>query len=162
MIPEIIQPYFEITRQTGDGENHIIEGILTCCGAHDFEVFAVGKIKRGLFSKMSLYPENGKTVVEVRCKKCGRVIPVFNSSFDGYGQCGKKPRNRRESTRRIDCIKCRSESFSVAVKYEYPNLQELRELEISNTDNAFTWIWITLTCNGCKTEYRNFFDCETT
>ena len=62
----------------------------------------------------------------------------------------------------IDCLKCRNESFSVAIKYEYPDIQELQELEISDTDNAFTWIWITLECNNCGTRYKNFIDCETT
>ena len=40
MTPKTIQPYFEITQQAKDGGNHIIEGMLTCCNAHAFEVFA--------------------------------------------------------------------------------------------------------------------------
>ena len=87
MIPKLIQPYFKITHQTKDRDNSIIEGVLTCCNANDFEIFVVGKIKHGLFSKMFLYPEDDRTVLEVRCKKCGKSISVFNSSFDGYGQC---------------------------------------------------------------------------
>ena len=48
------------------------------------------------------------------------------------------------------------------IKYEYPDIQELEELEITEIDNAFTWIWITLECNNCGTRYKNFVDCETT
>ena len=162
MIPKIIQPYFEITQQTRDGDNRIIEGMLTCCNAHDFEVFVTGEIKHRLFSKMFLYPENEKIVFKVRCKKCGKVISVFNDSFDGYGKCGKNPPNICVSTRHVDCIKCQSESFSVIIKYEYPDVHELRELEISDLDNAFTWIWITLECNKCGNRYSNFVDYETT
>lgn len=162
MIPKLIQPYFKITHQTKDRDNSIIEGVLTCCNANDFEIFVVGKIKHGLFSKMLLYPEDDRTVLEVRCKKCGKRISVFNSSFDGYGQCGIKKKNICVSPQPIDCLKCRNESFSVAIKYEYPNIQELQELEISDTDNAFTWIWITLECNNCGSRYKNFIDCETT
>ena len=47
------------------------------------------------------------------------------------------------------------------IKYEYPDIQELQELGIKDTDNAFTWIWITLECNKCGTRYKNFVDFET-
>ena len=164
MIPKKIQPYFEIPTKTKKSGNNIIQGRLTCCNAHEFEVLAVGNIKYSLFSKMCLYPENDKIVLEVRCKKCGKVISVFNSSFDGYGQSGKKPQNICASTRCIDCIKCRNNSFSVVVKYEYlddSEQQELRELGISDIDNTFTWIWITLKCKKCGTRYKNFVDWET-
>lgn len=164
MIPKIIQPYFEITRQIKGRDNDTIEGVLTCCNAHNFEVFVAGKIKHRMFSQMFLWPENDETVLEVRCQKCGKIISVFNSIFDGYGQCGKKPSNICVSTQLVDCIKCRSRSFSVTIKYEYPDAQEFQELEISdnNRENAFTWIWITLECNRCGTGYKNFVDCETT
>ena len=66
------------------------------------------------------------------------------------------------STGTIDCLKCQNKSFSVAIKYEYPDVKELQELGISDIDNAFTWIWITLECNNCGTRYKNFVDYETT
>ena len=59
----------------------------------------------------------------------------------------------------VECIKCRGTSFSVDVTYEY--LEELKELGTAETDNAFTWIWVTLKCRGCGTVYRNFIDYET-
>lgn len=161
MIPKKIQPYFKTTQQTKDGDNNLIKGILTCCNAHDFEVFVVGKIKHSMFSKMCLYPENDRTVIEVRCKKCGKVISVFDSSCDGYEQCGKE-QYAHVPTEPIDCKKCQNGSFSVGIKYEYPDLQELKELEIAEMDNVFTWIWITLECNNCGTRYKNFVNCETT
>ncbi len=49
----------------------------------------------------------------------------------------------------------------MGIKYEYPDTQELMELEMSEIDNAFTWIWITLECSKCGTKYKNFVDCET-
>lgn len=161
MVPKIIQPYFKITQQTKDRDNCLIEGRLTCCNKQDFEVLVVGKVKHNLFSKMFLCSENDKTIIDVRCKRCGKVISVFNSSCDGYGQCGKK-QTTFVTTKPIDCIKCRNESFSVTIKYEYADIQELKELEITEIDNAFTWIWITLECNNCGTRYKNFVDCETT
>ena len=74
MIPKTIQPYFKITQQIEERDNSIIEGVLTCCDAHDFEVYVVGKIKRNMFSKMYLYPQNDKIVFEVRCKNAVRLF----------------------------------------------------------------------------------------
>lgn len=98
--------------------------------------------------------------MEVRCRRCGKVVSVFDSSCDGYEQCGDAL-YRYIKTKPIDCRKCRNGGFSVAVKYEYPNIQELEELGISEIDNSFTWIWIMLGCNKCGTRYKNFVDCET-
>lgn len=161
LIPKKIQPYFKTTHQTEHSDYSIIEGVLTCCNTHDFEVHVVGEVKHSMFSKMRLFPENGKTLIEVRCRKCGKVISVFDSSCDGYEQCGKKQYTHVQ-TQPIDCGRCRNGGFSVGIKYEYPAIKELEELEITEIDNAFTWIWITLECNNCKTIYKNFVDCETT
>ena len=158
LIPKIVKPYFKITQHKKNRDNSLIEGVLTCCSAHDFEVFVVGKIKHSIFSKMFLCSENDKTVIEVRCRKCGKVISVFDSSCDGYEQCGKEQYTHVQ-IKPIDCRKCRNGGFSVGIKYEYPDIQEL---EITEIDNAFTWIWITLECNNCGTRYKNFVDCETT
>ena len=69
LIPKRIQPYFEKTRQTKDGGNTLIQGILTCCNDHDFDVFVFGNIRQGVFSKMRLHPDHDRTVIEARCKK---------------------------------------------------------------------------------------------
>lgn len=161
MVPDRIQAYFEIIHQANNRGNNLIEGRLSCCNSHDFEVRAVGEIKTSVFSKMYLYPENDKTAIEVCCRKCGKVITVFDSECDGYGRCGKK-QHTHLMTKTVACRKCRSEDFSVGIEYEYPDIQELEELGISEIDNAFTWIWITLECNNCGTMYKRFVDCETT
>ena len=160
LIPRRIQPYFNATYQTKDGDNNLIKGTLTCCNAHDFEVFVVGEIKHSAFSKMRLYPENDETIMEVRCRKCGKTVLVFDSSCDGYAKCGKD-RHTLAATKLIDCKVCHHGSFFVDIKYEYPDIQELKELEITEIDNAFTWIWISLECSNCGTRYKNFVDCET-
>ena len=161
MIPKKIQPYFEIKNQAKDGDNDIIEGVLTCCKDHDFEVFVAGEIKHSAFSRMHLFSENDKTAIEVRCRKCGQLISVFDIASDGYDKCGKKQHTTHMQMEPVKCKKCQNRGFSVGVKYEYPDTQELKELEIPEIDNAFTWIWITLECNKCGTKYKNFVDCET-
>ena len=161
MLPKKIQPYFRTTHQTMEGDNSLIKGILTCCNDHDFEVFVFGRMKHSIFSKMCLYPDDGRTVIEVRCRKCGKVISVFDSSCDGYGQCGKE-QYTHVTTKPVDCKKCNNRGFSVGITFEYPDTQDLFAIEISEIDNAFSWIWITLECNNCGSKYRNIVDCETT
>ena len=160
MVPKSIQPYFNTTLQKAVRGNSIVEGALNCCNGHDFEVLVVGKAKHRFFTNTCLYPENDIIIIKVRCKRCGKIIQVFNSTCDGYEHCGA-----RQSTEAMlepfNCRKCRDNSFSVTIKYEYPAIQELKELGILEVDNAFTWIWITLKCNECGTVYRNFIDFET-
>lgn len=162
MIPKNIQPFLE-TRKTTAKDDSLVEGVLTCCGSHDFEVFAAGEVRRNLFSKMHLWSETGEIVLKARCKKCGNVISVFDSHCDGYEQCAKNTHDthRDAAARPIVCRKCQSSTFSVRVKYEYPDILELEELEIAEIDNAFTWIGITLECSGCGTIHKNFLDYET-
>lgn len=160
MIPKKIQPFFKTTFQK-NGDNRVVEGILTCCNSYDFEVFVVGEIKYSIFSrKICLIPQNDEMVLKVRCKKCGRVISVFDSRCDGYEQCGNN-HPKPVQNKAIACMKCHDGCFSVNVKYEYSDIQELEELEITEIDNAFTWIWITLKCNKCGAVYKNFIDYET-
>ena len=105
MIPKKIQPYFEAMNQTKDGDNNIVEGILTCCKSHDFEVLVAGEIKHSVFSKMYLFSENDKTAMEVRCRECGQVISVFDSDSDGYEKCGKK-QHTHMPMKPIKCKRC--------------------------------------------------------
>ena len=161
MIPEKIRPFFEVSCRKNKDGNELIKGTLTCCASHDFEVFAEGEIKCGVFSKLYLLPENDRLALNARCKKCGRDIPVFDNSCDGYEKCesGQPAHTQRKN---VECIKCRGTSFSVDVTYEYPeDIEELKELGTEETDNAFTWIWVTLKCRGCGTVYRSFIDYET-
>ena len=99
--------------------------------------------------------------MEARCQECGKSISVFDSDFDGYEQCRKR-RYTHVTTKGVNCIKCFSNDFSVGIRYEYPDIQELQALEISQADNAFTWIWLTLKCNKCGAKYKNSIDFDTT
>lgn len=160
MVPIKIQPHFNITYQKNNGKNTLVTGHLTCCNAHDFEIYVSGQVKHGILSKMYLSPENDRLSIETRCKICGKVIPIFDSSCDGYEQCGNRKTAQAE-TRHIVCRKCQNDSFSVNIKYEYSDINELNNLAIPETDNAFTWIWVTLKCNTCRSEYKHFIDHET-
>ena len=161
MVPEKIQPFVEVSCQKNKVGNEIVEGALTCCASHDFEVFAEGELKRGIFSKLYLLPENDRLALKARCKKCGRDIPAFDSRCDGYEKY-ESGQPAHTQSRRVECIKCRGTRFSVDITYEHPeDIEELKEHGAAEGGNAFTWIWATLKCRGCGTVYKNFIDYET-
>lgn len=60
----------------------------------------------------------------------------------------------------INCSRCKDSNFSISIKYEYPDEDELKELGFKDISNAFTWITISLTCNNCGKKYKKFIDFE--
>ena len=64
-------------------------------------------------------------------------------------------------TSSLKCKKCLNNDFSICLKYEYPDVQELYEYKISDIGNAYTWVWITIKCNCCGSKYNKFIDLET-
>lgn len=161
MIPKKIQSYFKTTITKMNGNNTLIGGILTCCDLHEFEVRTAGNIKYNLLSGMYLLPANEGIALDARCRKCGKIISVFDSDQDGYERSESRC-NISVIKKPLICKKCNNNSFSIEIRYEYSDYQELIDLGITETDNAFTWIWITLECNRCGKRYNNFVDYETT
>lgn len=160
MIPTRIQPFFTILSKNNSDSNTLVKGMLTCCNAHNFEINVIGKNKYNMFSQMHLFPDKDHLVVEARCKKCGKAILVFDSSCDGYEQ-HENIQKKYNMTCPVSCRKCTDNDFSINVMYEYSSLQELEDLEIREKENAFTWIWIDIECNKCKSKYKKFVDYET-
>lgn len=60
----------------------------------------------------------------------------------------------------INCSRCKDSNFSISIKYEYPDGDELKELGFKDISNAFTWITVSLTCNNCGKKYKKFIDFE--
>lgn len=60
----------------------------------------------------------------------------------------------------INCSRCKDNNFSISIKYEYPDKDELKELGFKDISNAFTWITISLICNNCGKKYKKFIDFE--
>ncbi len=160
MKPKKIEQHFVALFEKNSSENNITDGVLTCCNDHSFEVFVFGETKRSFLSSTCLSPKNDTIILEARCKNCGNRISVFDSRYDGYDHCGETPKKSID-TSAFGCKKCQDGDFSVSIKYEYPSIQELKDLGIEDFDNAFTWIWISLECNKCGTRYRNIVSCET-
>lgn len=160
LLPQKIRPYFTVTKQKVGSENTLIQGKLTCCNTHEFEVQIAGKVKRSLFSKAYLYSEDDAIALTVRCKRCGKEISVFNGATDGYDHVEEKTKESIPMSPFV-CGKCSDNNFSVSIRYEYPDARELEELGISQIDKAFTWIWVMLECNSCGRKYKKFIDFET-
>ena len=160
MIPKRIQPFIKSINKKSGGTNTLIEGTLACCNSSNFEISVVGRIQRTMFSRLLISPEKGRIILQARCKQCGRIILVFDSDIDGYNACGQL-KNRELSLLRADCSKCVDNNYSVTIKYEYPEAQELVELGDSDVENLFTWIWISLVCNSCGKRHVDFVDYET-
>ena len=159
MIPKYLESNFKIINKKTDGYNNIMEGVLICCDSQEFEVIYNGNIKKNFFSKAYLFSEN-RIILEAKCKKCGKIIHIFDNYIDGYDQIKNKTNVQLPLTF-FNCGKCSNNNYSLTIKYEYPMVQELKELKLKNIDNAFTWIWVSIKCNNCHTKYKNFINYET-
>ncbi len=140
MIPDRIKPYFLATDQRQDGENTLISGRLQCCGQPAFSLRAVGTVRRGLLHRMSLYLGVEGLALRAACARCERDILVVDAGFDGYdngfSKTGETPFSTAES---IQCIRCGGGVFSVDLRFEYPDEQELADLDCTNPEDAFNW-----------------------
>ena len=91
---------------------------------------------------------------------------INNVCQDGYDACcldSEISRNLNETEGKnqlLNCNRCNGDNFSVFIKYEYPDEEELKELGFKDISNAFTWITISLTCNNCGKKYKRFIDFE--
>ena len=98
--------------------------------------------------------------VDFSTRKCYDHRLPFRIGYACYICCEEKLQHTNIAARPIGCRKCGENDFSVGLRYEYPDTQELKNLGIAEVDNGFTWIWVTLDCNRCSTKYRNFIDFE--
>ena len=161
MVLKEIKPYFYKTNEKNQLGNLIIEGNLTCCKSHSFQVFIFGKVQRNILFGRYLSAKDGKISLTSHCKKCKKVIPIFDSRYDGYEtfeKCHEK-RVKNNCETPFHCKKCSNNDFSIHIKYEYPNIEELNEENDSR--HSYTWIWVSLKCNKCGKKYKNLIDYET-
>lgn len=161
MIPTKIEPFFVITHEKKDYDIPIIRGDLTCCNSHEFEISTFGDVEPGgLFTGMCLVAKDEGLVFEATCRLCGRKIPVFNSTTDGY-DISEYHDPKTKNTEPCQCGKCKENNFSVAIEYEYPCSEDLANLDINEANNSFTRISVSLRCNQCGKKHRGFIDYET-
>lgn len=146
-----------------DRHNIVARGQLFCCDQHDFEVLYHGSLRKTLFGNQYLQADGNDLHVIARCAHCHREIVIFNSLTDGYDRC-IDPIEQPAPSFDLDsykCQKCSKKVFRVTLKYEYLSKAEIDDEGISDYENSFTWLWISLKCSHCGKEIKNFVDYET-
>ena len=78
--------------------------------------------------------ENDFVILKVRCKKCDKIVSVFDSRCDGYDIiCGVYDTYKKNQlsyiTTPINCKKCGENSYSVEIKYEYLDIEDIEEFK---------------------------------
>lgn len=162
MIPKRIRSKYQPISARESADACFTTGTLVSCGVSDFSLRAGGDVRKSVFGKMYLLPGGESVVLDAQCSRCGQMFSVFDSASDGYDACTNAPVNPAPAAEKeIRCVKCQGKHFAVRLAYEYPGRQELETLDIPETDNAFSWIWVSLACCSCGREYKNFLSFET-
>lgn len=162
MIPLKIKSFFK----TDYIKNDITSGSVNCCETNAFNIYYNGEIEKNIILGTYLSENNDSISLNAKCLKCGRLIKIFDSHIDGYdANCedDNTPKiidKNNVKDKLFNCSRCKGNNFSISIKYEYPDEDELKELGFKDISNAFTWITVSLTCNNCGKKYKKFIDFE--
>ena len=162
MIPTKIMPLFKIDYI----KNDITSGCLNCCEENSFNIYYNGEIEKNIILGTYLSGNNDSISLSAKCLKCGSLIKVFNSCIDGYDANCEEWNTLRiinknnVKVKLFNCSRCKGDNFSISIKYEYPDEDELKEIGFKDISNAFTWITVSLICNNCGKKYKRFIDFE--
>ena len=162
MIPLKIKPFFKIDYI----KNDTTLGSVNCCETNVFNIYYNGEIEKNIILGTYLSGDNDSISLSAKCLKCGRLIKIFNSCIDGCdANCedDNTPKiidKNNVKDKLFNCSRCKGNNFSISIKYEYPDEDELKELGFKDISNAFTWITVSLTCNNCGKKYKKFIDFE--
>ncbi|MBQ4546107.1 MAG: hypothetical protein IJA17_03000 [Oscillospiraceae bacterium] len=137
----------------------LLNGNISCCGHHNFEVLYNGSIVKNIFGKSYLI--GNKPVFEAKCKICESKIRIFDSNTDGYDNCDTKTDATNATLTSFICPKCNTSDFEVKVSFEYLSKDDLDDEGIVDYGNSFTCIWISICCNNCGKKIKNFLVFET-
>lgn len=161
-VPHKLKSYFH-QRDFKVDTDTIVRGKIMCCSSSEFDVLYFGNVKKNFLGHISLYDNYARLIVRLRCRKCRQEIEVFNSLTDGYDRCIEEESVDYANIQlQPFCCSAQTHSnFSVEVTFEYPPRQELLDEGILDSDNAFSWIRITLKCNACNKTHKNFVSFET-
>lgn len=115
----------------------------------------------------------GHRLTDLRCTACDLLIPFFHEGFHGYNAVVCKERDQmpakyvetnRQFLKRLQCEKCGSEEFGVAVlvRYDDDDIREgLSDTPIDQWDDAYGWIQANAWCSSCQTIRSEFVGHET-
>ena len=162
LVPKRLQKNFELTQEK-PGDYITVKGVLSCCNQNHFSISYLGELKTTFLGHKYIVPESG-AVLWAKCKTCGKEIMVFNGKTDGYDYSVSENADLSltlSGHAAFSCSKCSNDFFSVCLEFQYLDKEEYIKEGIHEYENAFLWIWLTLTCSSCKKTFKNFFDMET-
>ena len=152
--PQKIRPFFS---EVISKRSNILCGTITCCNSDDFEILYYGNIYKNITGKKKLYNNKDGLILYVRCKKCNRIIKIFNSFSDGYDNYIEKNTEIEKELLSYD----KHDVYSIKVTFEYPDIEELMELNIDQPQEAFTWIFVSIKNKRNNKVIKNFVSYET-
>jgi hypothetical protein len=168
MIPKRIVPYSRVIKEKKDQYGEMTDIELCCCGESRFGVELQGGNKVRLFNRFLMVEVGEERFIFCAvCDKCGKKIAVFDTACDGYdNQIPEKQQTETAgeltgSSEMYKCPKCKEGLFSIKVKYEYSDPEEMKELNLKDESNAFGWIYISLECCSCGKKIGDFLNFET-
>lgn len=159
LIPTTFASNFQCTQQKNGSWENTTAGDLICCGKQRFALEYEGEIKYNLWGTTYLLSQNGRVALTARCKECGRNILVFDNASMGYDRQSETAKPGCGNPMR--CRRCGENNFFVSICLEYPDDQDLQDLDTPDTGNAFTWIRVTLKCNNCGNKHSKVLNYET-
>lgn len=155
-VPAYLQPFYKVIKRG----NCCVTGQLSCCMNHAFEVNYMGSVQQNRFGRKDFMPGE-RVVLNAKCSKCLREIPLFDSAADGYDNCIDQLEGNRKSEDEVReklpffCDECHHNRYEIKIWYEYPVAEELEDLDIQDRGNCFTAIQISLKCQNCGKSYKN-------
>ena len=159
-VPRRLQKNFEVSEE-GHGANVLVKGALRCCNQHNFNLKYVGRVESGVINRSVIHPDDGTVVLDAACIICGRVTQVFNSNTDGYDSSVSSVETLSVPAQNVfPCSKCSTLAFTIDITFEYQTKEELEKEGVLDYENAFSWIWITVTCMSCGRKHKNLIDME--
>lgn len=163
IIPKHLEAHFKIIDENHK-QNYTVSGMLMCCGFTKFKIQYVGNLKQTILGQLYLQENEDRLILYAKCRQCGKILPIFNNLTDGYDNCINE-RNviKKENKQRLqsfDCPKCHNNIYGVKIVIEYLGKKELKELDIQDWGNSFTWIWVSLKCERCGKVYKKILDLE--
>lgn len=168
-IPTHLQNFLMVNSLKSDMNN--VEGRLCCsCGCQGFKIKAFD-IDENNHASVGRYNDDYAMKISTDCCNCGKNLLLFDMSKHGYDGfvCGDGTTVPNEKLIPFYCDKCQSNNFEVSLLIEAEDKEQFIEEVISTEPDRFTvddyvdafnWIVISLKCNKCNHEIKNWIDLE--
>lgn len=133
-----------------------VTGTIQCaCGNEIFEV----------------WESNERLIIKLICKQCGREIGLLDAGRHGWNGfvCKDDFLDRTLPLRKYRCPRCKKDAFSITVFLSSQGKQDFLDECVAHDDSfsaddwvdGFEWITVSLFCNKCTFQEKDWVDLET-